>query len=1635
MYNKFSDSLVHVWLGSDQTGRVFLANSVGHSSMDDPSSPKFLPRLSRRANERNMLDEIDRRVAQLRPKSAAFLKKPSNVFLTEWNNEIEASFGNFLNRVQTGQFTGLPKQEQGKRMLRHSAFSSSAKDFEIESMLHVKPHTKYAPRVSLEYGPTYSRETLYKNIREGVDEAAPVRTRKGSRPRSMIRSISQTTTFGNKISFRRSSLVSPKSIIQNHESSANALGLKTECLSQRLYSGKQAVELFNNDCKYQQFQAHSLTMATFDKGKKETIAMPKAFYLTDRKAQLSHLLETSEELEDLSNRFVEIEGGRASLQSDCSMPLRNMQWREDCPRQQYIKTLMGQKIAPELSFIQRDKSRSLDKLDFSHFSLGDPRATAVSSAIAKLSFVKHINLSDNRLRNKALLNVCQNLTPRSNEIETLDLSKNQFGADASSALVGLLNGGMRALTSLVIREARIGDQCGTNIIEAIGHKQSDCKALRILDMSGNRLSGKSAMALGHMVSKRHIAVLDVSENFISGAGAIAIAKSLGKNKSIKKLLLQGNSFGASIRLGMVKGVIEVHPSLANQNVSGIDYLSMALVDNETIYHLDISRNAIGPKAMFCLSQALVANSTLHTLKANGNAFLEVGSRALIRAVEHGISLSKLEIQNCDVIGHSDNGIKVFDPLDPVHQYGQNSIPALCMSIPYDYFVACAIVRMGEDYPGFVVEKLICSEEGEINLKKRPVDSNTHDLKAYKKMFRNLSVKHHPGQSAFVNINTAWITYDDTKTIIRNVHERRHEGVCDRYLNAFLDQADEDNNGQIEWREFCLGIRAARNMFGIGARHRGEPLPGVMCTGSSKRSWCVPRKGTLQVLAKCIPCVIPGWRCCTEYSFRKILLLAKATGDIRNTCLMIHLSTRDMFYRAEQAALLIDLIMEVEGVGGVEKFADVFLAVVDKENSAALFNQVLTPTLQTAVRNNLHNLFSLAMGMYNGRYSLNLSDTYRDRRAALTLLQRQACELGLINSFTYSSKNQHLIDTSQSQNEYHCLRNVTWVGLVEEREDVMGAKEKIVAEVPVDVAAYYTTLPLETSGIFRCDFVQAIGPEPNLSVMSPLQFHRFCKRIIYPILEPVMGYRFVHRAVTVWEDITVEDHSERDCSKIETVQVVLASPFEQRSALKLQCWYRVLRARRKVRAAHKNRILLTRRRYDSENEYVSAVKIQKFVRRLIAQSFTRHASLLRASGMMGAPRPTCYPLDKTMTYWLFRYCNPSLRRRIADSELIEDTVVDSMPPGEYKTIWHKPDTSAKMEAHKSDQRRMDLYWQWCNSVQSHPHLEEGSLHPRTCRNAGMLKRLEFANKEDARTLRRVLFCIAKVLAGKTFTARQICDLVSLLPKGLGKGREELCVQLFSRCCDPENFEHGVFPLLCEESQYELQLRLGILNLWNPCFPERNYILNLAVMDERKLADHLLAFDEVEKSYDKQEHLDQVHIFLTRDNISFGKPKTLPKEGIFSCRYVSRNVSLMRRNGPDLLEHEKHRENVLNEHTFSGRVRNQYHNYHALVYSVVLVQKHTRGLLARKVLKHAKLILMKTQFADRKERQAAYVLQAAIRRYIVRKYKNDGVASLRSRLKRLSMVASLPERALKYRLYAGLFHDFLKIKMRGYDHTTM
>ena len=83
-------------------------------------------------------------------------------------------------------------------------------------------------------------------------------------------------------------------------------------------------------------------------------------------------------------------------------------------------------------------------------------------------------------------------------------------------------------------------------------------------------------------------------------------------------------------------------------------------------------------------------------------------------------------------------------------------------------------------------------------------------------------------------------------------------------------------------------------------------------------------------------------------------------------------------------------------------------------------------------------------------SLNLSDSYRDRRAALTLLQRQVHENGIIKNFTYPSKGQVFIDTSQHMNGYLCMRNVTWSGVTTIMIKPEG-KEYVSEEIEIDVA--------------------------------------------------------------------------------------------------------------------------------------------------------------------------------------------------------------------------------------------------------------------------------------------------------------------------------------------------------------------------------------------------------------------------------------------------------------------------------------------------------------------------------------------------------------------------------------------------------
>ena len=569
--------------------------------------------------------------------------------------------------------------------------------------------------------------------------------------------------------------------------------------------------------------------------------------------------------------------------------------------------------------------------------------------------------------------------------------------------------------------------------------------------------------------------------------------------------------------------INIH-QYGDVKVRPVDFLAFSLIVNVGLKKLDISANFIGPRGCFCISRVLVENKSLHTLLLNDNPITESGSRSLIRVTEHGINLQKLELKSCDYIGVVVDDGDLFDPLQThycypsslekkenrVHQINESTKqllgvsttdrPALNMEIPYDYFIMTALLEMAEDYPGFRFDHLYHSADGngkgnEIILTKRPVDSDRHVLKEYKHIFRSISAKRQGLKASDHNINDAWLSFEETKQVIRDMHMKKREQVCDRYLNAFLDQADQDNDGEITWQEFQDGLRAARSMFGAGAQRYFLPVPGIMAT-SNRIAWKIPTSGTISLEATLVPSIIPKWRCCTEYSFRRLIALARSVDNDAWACRLIYLSTRDVYYRTEQAAGLIDLLIEFYGSGkdSSEWIAEVLLAVVDKENNIDLVQHLLSSQQRFEVREYLGNLYPLAIGFYTGHYSLNLADKYRDRRIALMLIQRQFYEIQYVRSFTNKSEGD--IDTSQCGNGMTCIRNATWAGVV---YVAAGANDKeietVSKEVDVNIEEYFDApsrkaRPLEKYGMLRFDFVESLGPDPSLKVMNPGQFHVF-----------------------------------------------------------------------------------------------------------------------------------------------------------------------------------------------------------------------------------------------------------------------------------------------------------------------------------------------------------------------------------------------------------------------------------------------------------------------------------------------------------------------------------------------------------------
>jgi Ran GTPase-activating protein (RanGAP) involved in mRNA processing and transport len=275
------------------------------------------------------------------------------------------------------------------------------------------------------------------------------------------------------------------------------------------------------------------------------------------------------------------------------------------------------------------------ELDISNNLLSEKAALALGASIPSNVALRILNVSDNNLGPAGIAALCQGLIRRESMLRlNVDVSRTGLGDDGALALVPLLDSGR----------------------------------LRSLTARGNDIGPRGAACFSETLQKNtQLDSLDVGDNpRLGDAGLVSVLTTVLALPVLQTLVL--DSVGAS-------GV-------------GVERLARALEVLQTITHLDISGNALGPEALEALVAALSARTsasrlkvlamndcalgdpglavlckswTRHTPHLIGRASSSKRLTGLMRAPEH-LSLKANGIRNCAPLGfvvlHNNSVIKL-----------------------------------------------------------------------------------------------------------------------------------------------------------------------------------------------------------------------------------------------------------------------------------------------------------------------------------------------------------------------------------------------------------------------------------------------------------------------------------------------------------------------------------------------------------------------------------------------------------------------------------------------------------------------------------------------------------------------------------------------------------------------------------------------------------------------------------------------------------------------------------------------------------------------------------------------------------------------------------------------------------------
>ena len=260
------------------------------------------------------------------------------------------------------------------------------------------------------------------------------------------------------------------------------------------------------------------------------------------------------------------------------------------------------------------------EINFAHRGLGNVRALALLNAFTKMKQLQHLDLSDNRLSGRPLVELITGFKALS-RLKCLNLSRNKMRADAVSAVQSLIK------HSTTLADLRV---CSCNLTDAhavqISQELELSPLITRFDIAQNRVCIGGGKALANIIRKsKTLKHLNLGENNIRGDGAIAIALAVRHSQSLQTLNFCWNSFG---------------------RCNAAICLATSLASNNTIVEVDLSRNEVQTRAAFVLAGVFAGSSTWTKFNMTGNDIGPRGMRSMLRAVAYRLDAVHVQVEDC-----------------------------------------------------------------------------------------------------------------------------------------------------------------------------------------------------------------------------------------------------------------------------------------------------------------------------------------------------------------------------------------------------------------------------------------------------------------------------------------------------------------------------------------------------------------------------------------------------------------------------------------------------------------------------------------------------------------------------------------------------------------------------------------------------------------------------------------------------------------------------------------------------------------------------------------------------------------------------------------------------------------------------